>query len=64
MHAKPGAKLQRSLTCLQKNVNFAEFLSFEAYHISRKLELTKENEYDFRNQRHKITETKPLPCRP
>ena len=40
----------KSSTCLQRKSQFTEIFPFEAYRKSEKLELTKENEYDFRNQ--------------
>ena len=36
-------------------MEFTLLFASESYHRSEKLELTKENEYDFRNQHPKIT---------
>ena len=40
---------------LTEKRQLTEIFSFEASHRSKKLELTKENEYDFRNQDPQIT---------
>ena len=58
LHVKPSAQYPNTLNklnMLAEKRQFTEIFPFEAYHRSEKLELTKENEYDFRNQHPKIT---------
>ena len=58
------SKYAEKLKMLAEKRQFTETFPFEVYHISEKLELTKENEYNFRNQHPKITYKQSLPCRP
>ena len=43
------SKYAEKFKMLSEKKQFTEIFLFEAYHRSEKLELTKENEYDFRN---------------
>ena len=47
------SKYAEKVNMLAQQRQFTEMFPFEAYHRSEKLELTKENEYDFRNQHPK-----------
>ena len=49
------SKYAGNLNMLTEKRQLTEIFSFEASHRSKKLELTKENEYDFRNQDPQIT---------
>ena len=44
------SKYAEKLNMLAEKRQFTKMFPFEAYHRSEKLELTKENQYDFRNQ--------------
>ena len=54
LNVKPSAhmisKYAEKLNMLAEKGQFTKMFPFEAYHRSEKLELTKENQYDFRNQ--------------
>ena len=47
------SKYAEKVNMLAQQRQFTEMFPFGAYHRSEKLELTKENEYDFRNQHPK-----------
>ena len=49
------SKYAGNLNMLAEKRQLTEVFWFEASHRWKKLELTKENEYDFRNQDRKIT---------
>ena len=44
------SKYAEKLNMFAEKRQFTKMFPFEAYHRSEKLELTKENQYDFRNQ--------------
>ena len=48
------SKYAEKLNMLAEKRQFTEIFPFKAYRRLEKLELTKENEYDFRNQHLKI----------
>ena len=53
LHMKPSTHISKyieNLNMFAKKRYFTEFFPFEAYQKSEKLELTKKNEYEFRNQ--------------
>ena len=49
------SKYAGKLNMLAEKRQFTETFPFEAYHRSEKIEITKENEYVFRNQLPKVT---------